>query len=158
MSVNRIALGKRISFYRLKFSMTQEKLADLTNCSREYIAYLENGVKTPSLPILVDLANALHISVDALLVDSLDYSLSSSDSDLHRLLLDCNETEQEIIIRTARELKATLVSFGIYHPSVLKSQNKKSPHKLQTHPRILLGAVCGLCEPSFVVAETRYPP
>ena len=113
MSVNRIALGKRISFYRLKFSMTQEKLADLTNCSREYIAYLENGVKTPSLPILVDLANALHISVDALLVDSLDYSLSSSDSDLHRLLLDCNETEQEIIIRTARELKATLVSFGI---------------------------------------------
>ena len=70
MSVNRIALGKRISFYRLKFSMTQEKLADLTNCSREYIAYLENGVKTPSLPILVDLANALHISVDALLVDS----------------------------------------------------------------------------------------
>lgn len=37
MSVNRIALGKRISFYRLKFSMTQEKLADLTNCSREYI-------------------------------------------------------------------------------------------------------------------------
>ena len=69
--------------------------------------------KTPSLPILVDLANALHISVDALLVDSLGYSLSSSDSDLHRLLLDCNETEQEIIIRTARELKATLVSFGI---------------------------------------------
>ena len=60
-----------------------------------------------------DLANALHISVDALLVDSLDYSLSSSDSDLHRLLLDCNETEQEIIIRTARELKATLVSLGI---------------------------------------------
>ena len=106
MSVNRIALGKRISFYRLKFSMTQEKLADLTNCSREYIAYLENGVKTPSLPILVDLANALHISVDALLVDSLDYSLSSSDSDLHRLLLDCNETEQEIIIRTAKELKS----------------------------------------------------
>ena len=47
MSVNRIALGKRISFYRLKFSMTQEKLADLTNCSREYIAYLENGVRPP---------------------------------------------------------------------------------------------------------------
>ena len=113
MSVNRIALGKRISFYRLKLSMTQEKLADLANCSREYIAYIENGVKTPSLPILVDLANALHISVDALLVDSLDYSLSSSDSDLHRLLLDCNETEQEIIIRTAKELKATLVSLGI---------------------------------------------
>ena len=81
--------------------------------NKAFSVHLENGVKTPSLPILVDLANALHISVDALLVDSLDYSLSSSDSDLHRLLLDCNETEQEIIIRTARELKATLVRFGI---------------------------------------------
>ena len=70
------------------------------------IAYLENGVKTPSLPILVDLANALHIYVDALLVDSLDYSLSSSDSNLHRLLLDCDETEQTVIIRMAKELKA----------------------------------------------------
>ena len=47
MSVNRIALGKRISFYRLKFSMTQEKLADLTNCSREYIAYLETESRPP---------------------------------------------------------------------------------------------------------------
>ena len=113
MSINCIALGKRISFYRLKFNMTQEKLADLTDCSREYIAYLESGAKTPSLPILINLANVLHISVDELLVDSLDYSISSSDSDLHRLLLDCSEVEQTVIIRMAKELKATLVSLGM---------------------------------------------
>ena len=46
-------------------------------------------------------------------IDSLHYSVSTSNTELHRLLLDCNETEQEIIIRTARELKATLVSLGI---------------------------------------------
>lgn len=113
MSINCIALGKRICFYRLKFNITQEKLAALTNCSREYIAYLESGTKTPSLPTLIDLANVLHISVDDLLVDSLDYSFSTSDSDLHRLLLDCNQTEQEIIIRMVKELKATLASLGI---------------------------------------------
>lgn len=60
MSINCIALGKRICFYRLKFNITQEKLAALTNCSREYIAYLESGTKTPSLPTLIDLANVLH--------------------------------------------------------------------------------------------------
>ena len=54
MSINCIALGKRICFYRLKFNITQEKLAALTNCSREYIAYLESGTKTPSLPTLID--------------------------------------------------------------------------------------------------------
>lgn len=113
MSINCIALGKRICFYRLKFNITQEKLAALTNCSREYIAYLESGTKTPSLPTLIDLANVLHISVDDLLVDSLDYSFSTSGSDLHRLLLDCNQTEQEIIIRMVKELKATLASLGI---------------------------------------------
>lgn len=61
MSINCIALGKRICFYRLKFNITQEKLAALTNCSREYIAYLESGTKTPSLPTLIDLANVLHL-------------------------------------------------------------------------------------------------
>lgn len=61
MSINCIALGKRICFYRLKFNITQEKLAALTNCSREYIAYLESGTKTPSLPTLIDLANVLHM-------------------------------------------------------------------------------------------------
>lgn len=63
MSINCIALGKRICFYRLKFNITQEKLAALTNCSREYIAYLESGTKTPSLPTLIDLANVLHRKV-----------------------------------------------------------------------------------------------
>ena len=38
---------------------------------------------------------------------------STSGSDLHRLLLDCNQTEQEIIIRMVKELKATLASLGI---------------------------------------------
>ena len=51
--------------------------------------------------------------IDDLLIDSLHYSVSTSNTELHRLLLDCNETEQEIIIRTAKELKATLVSLGI---------------------------------------------
>lgn len=64
MSINCIALGKRICFYRLKFNITQEKLAALTNCSREYIAYLESGTKTPSLPTLIDLANVLQMAFD----------------------------------------------------------------------------------------------
>ena len=112
MSVNRTSLGKRISFYRSKSNLTQEVLAAKVNCSREYIVQIENGTKVPSLSVLVKIANTLSVSADELLLDCLEHS-SSSDSDLHRLLLDCNETEQEIIIRTARELKATLVSLGV---------------------------------------------
>ena len=105
MSVNRTSLGKRISFYRSKSNLTQEVLAAKVNCSREYIVQIENGTKVPSLSVLV--------SADELLLDCLEHSSSSANSEIHRLLLDCNETEQTVIIRMAKELKATLVSLGI---------------------------------------------
>ena len=104
MSVNRTSLGKRISFYRSKSNLTQEALAAKVNCSREYIVQIENGTKVPSLSVLVEIANTLSVSADELLLDCLE---------LHRLLLDCNETEQTVIIRMAKELKAALVSLGI---------------------------------------------
>ena len=112
MSVNRTSLGKRISFYRSKSNLTQEVLAAKVNCSREYIVQIENGTKVPSLSVLVKIANTLSVSADELLFDCLEHS-SSANSEFHRLLLDCNETEQTVIIRMAKELKATLVSFGI---------------------------------------------
>ena len=112
MSVNRTSLGKRISFYRSKSNLTQEVLAAKVNCSREYIVQIENGTKVPSLSVLVKIANTLSVSADELLLDCLEHS-SSANSEFLRLLLDCNETEQTVIIRMAKELKATLVSLGI---------------------------------------------
>ena len=112
MSVNCTSLGKRISFYRTKSNLTQEDLAAKVNCSREHIVRIENGTKIPSISVLVEIANALSVSADELLLDCLEHS-SSANSELHRLLLDCNETEQAIILRIAKELKATLVSLGI---------------------------------------------
>jgi hypothetical protein len=62
---------------------------------------------------LVDIANALNVSADDLLVDSLLHSASTADSELHRLLLDCNAIEEEILTRTVKELKAILYGLGI---------------------------------------------
>ena len=116
MSVNCTSLGKRISFYRSKSNLSQETLAAKVNCSREHIVRIvriENGTKIPSISVLVEIANALSVSADELLLDCLEHSSSSANSEIHRLLLDCNETEQTVIIRVAKELKATLVSLGI---------------------------------------------
>ena len=113
MSVNRTSLGKRISFYRSKSNLTQEVLAAKVNCSREYIVQIENSTKVPSLSVLVKIANTLSVSADELLLDCLEYSSSSANSEIHCLLLDCNETEQTVIIRMAKELKAILVSLGV---------------------------------------------
>ena len=117
MSVNRTSLGKRISFYRSKSNLTQEVLAAKVNCSREYIVQIENGTKAPSLSVLVKIANTLSVSADELLLDCLEYSSSSANSEIHRLLLDCNETEQTVIIRMAscrRTLEFSWVLFVVY--------------------------------------------
>ena len=61
----------------------------------------------------IDIANALHVSADDILVDSLHHSVSTADSDLHRLLLDCNKVEEQILTRNAQELKKILYGLGI---------------------------------------------
>ncbi len=105
MSVNCTSLGKRISFYRSKSNLSQEALAAKINCSREHIVRIENGTKIPSISVLVEIANTLSVSADELLLDCLEHS-SSANSEFHRLLLDCNETEQTVIIRIATVLVA----------------------------------------------------
>ena len=38
---------------------------------------------------------------------------STADSEIHRLLLDCNTLEQEILTRMVKELKAILYGLGV---------------------------------------------
>lgn len=113
MAINYINIGKRIGNFRNKKGMSQEELGERANISRKHISLIEIGSSSPSLDTLVNIANALGVSADDLLVDSLDYPISTADSELHRLLLDCNRTEEEILIRTVKELKAILYGLGI---------------------------------------------
>lgn len=79
----------------------------------EFALSYENGSKHPSLDTVVDIANALGISVDDLLVDSLEHPISTADSEIHRLLLDCNKIEEQILTKTVAELKKILYGLGI---------------------------------------------
>ena len=75
MSVNYVALGKRIGYFRMQCgNITQEALASKINRSREFLAKIEKGTEHPSVATLVDIADALCISIDDLLIDSLHYS------------------------------------------------------------------------------------
>ena len=66
-----------------------------------------------ALETLIQIANILDVSADDLLVDSLTHSASTADSEIHRLLLDCNEIEQEILTRMVKEMKAILYGLGV---------------------------------------------
>ena len=113
MAIDFKLLGKRISSFRNKADLSQTDLAEKVMLSREHISLIERAERAPSIDTIVDIANVLGVSVDDLLVDSLEHSTSTADSEIHRLLLDCNETEEKILTRTVEELKAILYGLGI---------------------------------------------
>lgn len=88
-------------------------LKSLTSSQKSRLQNFLNRAAKPSLEALVHIANALEVSTDDLLVDSLKCSASTADSELHRLLLDCNPVEEEILTRMVKELKAILYGLGI---------------------------------------------
>ena len=65
-------LGKRIKEARKKLKLTQEKLSEKANISNVYLGEIERGEKTPSIPVLIDLIEALDVSADYLLRDELN--------------------------------------------------------------------------------------
>ncbi|MCD8109535.1 MAG: helix-turn-helix domain-containing protein [Clostridiales bacterium] len=113
MAVDYDNLGKRISSMRNKKKLSQEELGEKLDVTREYISMIETNRRVLSLDILVGIANILDCSTDDLLVDSLKHSVSTADSAIHRLLLDCNPLEEEILTETLKELKAILSANGI---------------------------------------------
>ena len=63
MSVNYVALGKRIGYFRMQCgNITQEALASKINRSREFLAKIEKGTEHLSVATLVDIADALTAS------------------------------------------------------------------------------------------------
>jgi transcriptional regulator with XRE-family HTH domain len=59
-SLRRIRQDRRIS---------QERLAELTGLSTNFIGEMERGLKAPGLPVIIRLARALGVSVHELLAD-----------------------------------------------------------------------------------------
>ena len=63
-------LGKRIREARLKKRLTQEQLSEKAEIGLYFLGEVERGVKAPSLKVFVAIADALGVSADSLLRDS----------------------------------------------------------------------------------------
>lgn len=73
MEYNQKTLGKRIYKYREINRLSQKQLAIKVGISKSYITNLELGKgKTVGFEKVLNIANALNVSIDDLLCDSLD--------------------------------------------------------------------------------------
>ena len=68
--MDNVTLGKRIREARLKKRFTQEQLSEKAEIGLYFLGEVERGVKAPSLKVFVAIADALGVSADSLLRDS----------------------------------------------------------------------------------------
>ena len=108
MELDYQAIGVRIRRLRKEQGLTQQTLAEISNQEPSNISHIERGATKLSLPTLVSIANALGVTVDELLCDSLPASRSVFESEAARVLSDCSHLELKIIMETIRTLKEKL--------------------------------------------------
>lgn len=78
MAFDKSAFGKRLCACREKENLSRAEFAKRINVTENYIFSLEAGRKTPSLPLYIDIVNALHLKPDCLICDSIDAPSNSN--------------------------------------------------------------------------------
>ena len=71
MELDYKAIGKRIKIARIKADLTQERLAERINISPTHLSNIETGTTRVSLSTMISIANALSVTSDDLLCDSI---------------------------------------------------------------------------------------
>lgn len=104
-------IGASIKHHRKKKGLSQEALANEVSVDYKHIASIENGRKYPSLELVILIANALGVSADVLLKDSLTYSAEMDN--IHLLLSECTDTEKNILLKAIEFIKTIFAEFNI---------------------------------------------
>ena len=94
--MERKKLGNRINMVRKDRGFTADRLSELCHINATYLRQIEGGSKMPSLPVFIDLCNALRISPDYLLRDMLAENEVSRIRELAELWENTSPSQQEI--------------------------------------------------------------
>ena len=62
-------LGESVRRRRQSLALSQEQLAELVDCHRNYVGNVERGQQNPTIDMLVRFANALQIKIAFLMSD-----------------------------------------------------------------------------------------
>ena len=108
MEIDYHAIGTRIRRLRKEKGLSQQTLAELSHQEPSNISHIERGATKLSLPTIVNVANALGVTVDDLLCDSLPNAKRAYNKTVEKILSDCTHSELKIITETMLALKENL--------------------------------------------------
>ncbi|UNC93160.1 helix-turn-helix domain-containing protein [Candidatus Contubernalis alkaliaceticus] len=105
VEIDQEAVGQRMREEREKLGISRGELAELVGLSDYYIGQLERGERQMSLPVLVNISNCLHVSLDYLIFgksyneagfindSGKIYETNNKDNELNDLLNKCSFNE-----------------------------------------------------------------
>lgn len=105
MSVNYLAIGKRIRKLRLAKKWTQDTLGYNAGVSKVHISHIEKATTKLSLPTIISIANALGTSVDYLLSENVKTSTPILQADIQKVVQDCSVYELSVILEAITLMK-----------------------------------------------------
>lgn len=110
MELDYKAIGKRIKIARIQADMTQDDFAVLIDKSNTHTSNIETGTTKVSLTTIVNIANALSVTVDDLLCDNLIHAKPQFERDIQQIIDSCDEYEIRVLKETAQAVLAILRS------------------------------------------------
>ena len=101
-------IGQRIRKIRKAHGLSQEELAEMVNISTTHMSHIETANTKLSLPVFVDIANALQVRMDDLLGEKAAATTSEALDDIALVLEKCSAQEAKVIADVVRATKLAM--------------------------------------------------
>ena len=108
MSVDYVSIGNRIKALRTAKGWTQAKLAEKSGIEPSNISHIERAATKLSLPTMINIANALGVTLDEIAYGSLTQSTHISAKIINDILSDCSPDELKALAEVIKTTKNVL--------------------------------------------------
>lgn len=98
-------IGQRIRRIRKAHKLSQEELAERVGISTTHMSHIETGNTKLSLPVFVDIAEALDVQTDSLLYDEPRNSITIAMRDIVAIVEECDAKEAHVISDMVKAMK-----------------------------------------------------
>ncbi len=116
MGIDYAEIGRQIRKYRLARGLTQSKLAEAINISPTHMSHIETAGTKLSLPVLLDLADRLEVSLNSLISEHPAHGKEALIEEASGILSSCSDEQAMIMLDV---IKTMQISFRKhYSPGV----------------------------------------
>lgn len=102
--LNFALIGQRIKAVRNEKHLTQEYLANIAGVNVSHISNIETNKVRISLTLLVNICNAMNVTLDYLLQNEYNNPTSATAKELLNIIQDMDLSKQETLLRIAKVL------------------------------------------------------